>query len=57
VEGLLAKSEGGQGMESSTIREPLRRHDHGGLNRQRRRASKHITGEGADAEAQVMSSE
>ena len=29
-----SKSEGGRDMESSTIRNPSGRHDHGGLNRQ-----------------------
>jgi hypothetical protein len=42
-------------MESHTIGEPSGRHDCGGLNRQRRQAGNHITGEGGDASAKCKS--
>jgi hypothetical protein len=57
VESVLAKHEGGRGMENSIIHKPSGRHDCGGLNRRGRRASSHITGKGGDAEMRVLSSE
>jgi len=47
---VLAKPDGVPGMESSMISEPSGRYDRGGDNRPRRKASKHLTGEGGDAE-------
>jgi len=41
-------------MESGTICKPSSSHARGGPNRQRRYASKHIIGEGGDAEARVV---
>ena len=53
---VLSKHEGGRGVESSTIHEPSGRHDSGGLNRQRRQVSKHISPEGGDAGVRVFRS-
>jgi len=57
VERVLAKPEGGRGMPSSAPRELLGRHERGCITRQGRQASKHVTGKGVDAEAQVLSSQ
>jgi hypothetical protein len=54
---VLAKPKRGQGMWSSTIHKPSGWHDRGGLDRQGRQASKHMTGEGRDAVPQVVSAE
>ena len=57
VERVLAKSEGGQGMESSKIREPSALHDRGSLIIQRRQVCKLITRDRGNAEACVISSQ
>jgi len=53
VVGVVAKPEGGRGMESSTTHKPTGRHDHGGLNRQSRQVSKHIIREEGNAEVRI----
>ena len=57
VRRLPAEPQGSRGVESGAIREPPSGHDRGALNRQTWQASKHIIGEGGNAEPHILSPE
>jgi len=55
VQRPFAKPKRGRGVESRILRNLSGGHDHGTLNSQGRRAAKHITGGGVDADVRVLS--
>jgi len=57
VQRVFTQPDCGLGIESSKIRETPGRHLHPGYDRQRKKASEPIIGEGKDAEGRMISSE